>query len=247
MGVPSFFRWVSLRYPRVVTPPDPEGCDNLYIDLNGVIHPCFHPEDGKAPETEEECFAAILAYIDEVISVARPRKLVYVAVDGPAPRAKMNQQRSRRYRAANEAEAKEMLEDELREQWSRQGKGQLAPQKKADSPMADSNVITPGTGFMSRLGRWLRHWAYTSLNEVPPPRFRVILSDATVPGEGEHKVMGFIRAQRHSAAHDPNTRHCIHGLDADLIMLGLATHEPHFTILREVQRRKGARGGGGYS
>jgi len=148
----------------------------------------------------------------------------------------MNQQRSRRFRAAQEAKEKQADKEELIKMIKQQNGGVLPPETLASltKKAFDSNSITPGTPFMDILAVSLRYWCAYKLNTDPGwANMKVIISDATVPGEGEHKIMNFVRSQRASPDHDPNTRHVIYGLDADLIMLGLATHEPHFRVLRE--------------
>ena len=87
MGVPKLFRWLVERYPLVVhstgAMPDPE-FDNLYLDLNGVIHQCTHSNDEVASllKKDKEVASTIFGLIETLFDIAKPKRLLYIAVDG---------------------------------------------------------------------------------------------------------------------------------------------------------------------
>jgi len=259
---------LSSFYPLLTFP-----LDNLYLDFNGIIHTCessalmnsalvhcstgSHPndEDAHFRMTENQIFTSIFTYVDHLFGKIKPKKLFFMAVDGVAPRAKMNQQRSRRFRTAKEAR-------EVREKAER--KGEKLPDEKAfdsncitpgvssasnppfpfppsTSPpswtsgiAADEALTIPGTHFMAKLSEQLRYFVNKKISEDANWReVHVVLSGHEVPGEGEHKIMEYIRLSKAQPDYNPNVRHCLYGLDADLIMLGLLSHDPHFCLLRE--------------
>ncbi|MES1914835.1 MAG: hypothetical protein MHM6MM_006863, partial [Cercozoa sp. M6MM] len=235
MGVPAFFVWLAKKYPACVSDWSPEFVEervpksevhNLYLDMNGIIHPCSHPESGfnasKKPKSEAEIMKNICDYIDVLLERVKPTKLLYLAVDGVAPRAKMNQQRARRYRSAMDREQYQLVAQRLGVQTGDSGHD------------FDSNVITPGTSFMCKVEATLKDYARRVSKKH---NLTCVVSDANVPGEGEHKVMDYIRRARNAPGYDPNTTHVLYGLDADLIMLALATHETHFYVLRDKPSR----------
>lgn len=160
--------------------------DNLYLDMNGIIHACSHPEGATSTPSERDMLLSIFAYVDRIVKhIVRPQKVLFIAVDGVAPRAKLNQQRSRRFAAAKESARSQGDED-----------GGF-----------DRNCITPGTAFMARIGDKLRGYIRWKMGQDAAwSRLRVVYSGANVPGEGEHKIMQYIRAHRDDG--NTPTRHC---------------------------------------
>ncbi|KAG8347477.1 putative XRN 5' 3' exonuclease N terminus [Trypanosoma vivax] len=228
MGVPKFFRWVAERYPSVIIPfrDFPPQIDNLYLDMNGIIHNCSHPNDvdakHKAP-TELEMAKSMFVYLEKLFNAIQPRKCFFLAVDGVAPRAKMNQQRQRRYRSGYELMI--AREEAL-------ARGEEIPE---EHDVFDSNCITPGTDFMVRISEHFQYFITMKVSTDPAwQKCNIIYSGHDHPGEGEHKIVDFIRRNKMQPGYSPNESHCMYGLDADLVMLALATHEPNFVLLREV-------------
>ncbi len=108
-------------------------------------------------------------------------------------------------------------------------------EQKAEAAGWDTNAITPGTAFMNDLMADLERWRMGRARVRPEVDWRV--SPCTEPGEGEHKIMSWLRGL------DRNTScsHMIYGLDADLILLTvlnnvvyLRNHE--FKLYREEQK-----------
>lgn len=110
MGIPAAFRWLSNKYSKIISPvvedqpltmddgtiipvdctranPNGEEFDNLYLDMNGIVHPCSHPEDRPPPKDEEEMMVEIFKYTDRVVNMVRPRKILMIAVGKLLPSA----------------------------------------------------------------------------------------------------------------------------------------------------------------
>ena len=182
MGIPQYFGFLMKQYNNIII-QNLNICDRLFLDLNCAIHGCVSRVleellkkgvDHDKDFIEEQIIENVYNYILFLVSIAKPQHLLYIAIDGVAPRAKMNQQRIRRYKSAKDKVYLNSLKDTYKREYI----------------YWDTNAITPGTAFMEKLNTYiadhLRH--EKSLNNI-----KYIFSDSNEPGEGEHKMFDYIK------------------------------------------------------
>lgn len=234
MGIKHFYSWFRKHetLKKSISTSVPSEVDHLLIDMNGVIHEAaqrvfkygkYAPQkpgiiipkrrlrqsrgsnskQDKHKPSVKDLYVCVKSEVNRLVDIAQPKETVFLAIDGVAPMSKQNQQRQRRFRAAKEREGKE-------------------------EGAFDSTCITAGTEFMWELAQDLFRdkWLVTK-NPV-----KVIISDDSKPGEGEHKLMEWIRHHDDMAG-----AYCVAGMDADLILLCCVLPKTHVYIMREDERR----------
>ena len=218
MGVPSLFRTIASKHPETHYWDASCETDHLFFDFNCLIHHAKTFTELKAGmslrDIEEEVISSIIRYTSKIISTIKPKKLVYIAIDGPVPMGKIVRQRARRYKKVVDTE----FDYKLKKKYQIE-----------KTPFFDSNKITPGTPFMSKLCNRIKNFIKLGTFNKHSKDCNIFFSDANVPGEGEHKIMDFIRNGK------GNPSIVIYGLDADLIILAMNLQKQKIKLLREPQ------------
>lgn len=223
MGIPKFYgQWLEKDVKQAIYNEMPPFVSSLAFDLNGVFHDARKQvmQDETADirvleaiasinplQLEWEIHNAISDIILKMVNVVNPQDCLVLAVDGVAPGAKMQQQRSRREKASRDQSPGEKF---------------------------DRNSVTPGTEFMINLDTFMIRFIGKNRDQLPP---KVIYSSHLCPGEGEHKIMDLYRGKEISEGPIAKAGgvHILYGLDADLVMLSLMSPLNNIYLSRESQ------------
>lgn len=189
----------------------------LGIDVNCLIHSVCQEQynygNKKSYLRKKEkvdvnaVYAAICEEIEGLVSLVHPTKEVFLAIDGVAGMSKVNQQRQRRFQSARQA---------------------MVNKDTKSINLFDSNSISTGTVFLYEFGMYLKRRVLLNMKKGSPvwKNLEVIISDDRVPGEGEHKIINYLRSTTTVKSS------VIYSVDADLIILALSLPIEDMYILR---------------
>ena len=203
MGIPSYFSHIIRNYSNIIRSLKyfHETCyqfQHLFMDCNSIIYDAVHSieQTGNFSQYEDEIISNVIDKIKDYIYIIKPTDTVFIAFDGVAPLAKMEQQRTRRHKTLflSNLSFNECVETK-KDKWN-------------------TSAITPGTEFMEKLSKKI-NYEFT-LKEKQLGVKKIIVSTSQEPGEGEHKLFDYLR--KNVLTHD---NIALYGLDSDLIMLSI--------------------------
>jgi len=199
MGIPYYFYSLTQKYSNIISSDISNDTDIYCIDFNGLIHPIAQEVIKSYDENiEEKIIEKLWDKICYYIDTFKPKEII-ICTDGVAPLAKMIQQRKRRYLTIYRNKL-----DNVSIKW-------------------DTNAITPGTEFMTKLNLYIKTKVrYNSTDVI------INYSGSDEAGEGEHKIFQKL------ALEDVNYKIIINGLDADLIILSLLSGKKNIYLMREM-------------
>ena len=226
MGIPSYFSHIIKNHSQIIKKKWKNEIvfERLYMDCNSILYDSYYEiftkknnEDGVLNDkTEDEIYQLILektfSKIENYIFVLKPTNIIYIAFDGPAPIAKMEQQRNRRYKS-----------------WFQTT---YSLETKTLKKKILTSIFTPGTIFRQKLSVFIK-LAFKE-KETKYGVNQILLATPDEPGEGEHKLYEHLRENPLLIHKDANI--AIYGLDADLIMLSLfhLSYTNNIYIFREA-------------
>ncbi|KAJ1743729.1 tRNA methyltransferase, has a role in tRNA modification [Coemansia sp. RSA 1086] len=162
----------------------------------------------KSARQSNGSIASILDAIDDIVKQVQPQQLLFLSIDGVPPRLKERLQRERRARPQP-----------------------IVSESGAD-PAFSTYFVTPGTKWMRQLESHIcKYISEKRRNDQVWRNLQVVFSGCRDPGEGEQKIIEFIR-QRHKQQH----RHVVWSNDADTVLLALSAHVPSVTVVSERSR-----------
>ena len=205
MGIPSYFSYIIKNYPNIIRNLshflNNQGfkIHHLYMDCNSIVYDAFHSIEKQMEagtyvlkqDIEADIINMVIENIKGYIGIIKPSNTVFIAFDGVAPFAKMDQQRTRRYKSAFMSK----ISTNNVKKWN-------------------TSAITPGTEFMEKLSFEIDYaFKYSELKHGVKD---IIVSCSNKCGEGEHKLYQHMREKNNI-----NDNIAVYGLDADLIMLSI--------------------------
>lgn len=215
MGISKFngqlVKNMAIRYEDAKIGTYPTTNSGLMIDLNDLLH--FFSQkvylygnsfknptpkqikfrDSKTESQLEDLYIkSILNRLDYYLDEFEPEDYFIVVVDGPAPLAKIQQQRMRRFSSP----------------------------PTGSTYGFDCAKLSPGTELMEKIHLAIKAWFYDKASKDKLPTL-ASYSSHHEPGEGEHKMIQILLNNRKDIFNgDPKGLHAICGQDSDLLMLG---------------------------